>query len=200
MKHTKLTKTACTLDTFAKVFHGIASAVAVVLIVFAILVILFGEKMYQTDSVSLDLDYLKLYLSDEYQVITDTLKIYTILGLLVSSALCVAACYATRHLRAVLAPMKDARPFEEDAPAHLRKIAWTVLGGGAVIQLAGIAERMLMANAYSIKKILTSPAIREIEYVYTMDFGFVFVFVVIMFLSYIFAYGHALQQESDETL
>lgn len=96
--------------------------------------------------------------------------------------------------------MKEGRPFEADIPANLKKLAWTVFVIGAVTQIAGIAERIILANAYPIEQILSSSTIAKIEYSYTIDFNFVLISCIILFLSYIFAYGQELQKESDETL
>ena len=63
MENKKLMNTANTLDTIAKVCSGIMRVVGVILIVFAILVLLLGEKMYDMSTISLDLDFVKLYLS-----------------------------------------------------------------------------------------------------------------------------------------
>jgi len=47
--------------------------------------------------------------------------------------------------------MKEGRPFEADIPANLKKLAWTVFVIGAVTQIAEIAERIILANAYHFK-------------------------------------------------
>ena len=200
MENKKLMNTANSLVTIAKVCSGIMRVVGVILIVFAILVLLLGEKMYDMSTISLDLDFVKLYLSEGYRQVTGWVQVYTVLGLLVASVVCFAACYGLKHLRKILAPMKIGRPFEEEIPVSLRKIAWVVLGSGVVVQIAGIIERVLLTKIYPMEQIFASDAIEKIVYVNMVDFTFVLIFGILMLLSYIFAYGRTLQKESDETL
>lgn len=200
MENKKLMNTANTLDTIAKICGGIMRVVGVILIIFAILVLVLGEKMYDISTISLDLDFVKLYLSEEYGEINGLVQVYTVLGLLVVSVVCFAACYGIKHLRKILAPMKNGRPFEEEIPVSLKKIAWVVLVSGAVIQVVGLVERVLLTKIYPIEQILASDAIERIEFVNVVDFTFVLIFGILMLLSYVFAYGQTLQKESDETL
>ena len=53
-----------------------------------------------------------------------------------------------------------------------------------------------------MKKIMifASAVIAKTEFVLTMNFDFVLLACVIFLLSYVFTYGQALQQDSDETL
>ena len=200
MEEKKLMKTANILDTIAKVCAGILRAVGVVLIVFAILVLVLGEKMYDVSTLSLNLAFVKLYLAEGYGQVTGLVQVYTVLGLLVGSVVCFAACYGLKYLRKILAPMKVGRPFEAETPACFKKIAWVVLGSGAAVQIIGLIERVLLTKIYPMEQIFASEAIEKIEYVNTVDFTFVLVFGILMLLSYIFAYGQTLQKESDETL
>lgn len=200
MKSQKMLRTARNLDTLVRVGGGIARAAAIVCGIFAVLVLVLGEKMYQIGSLSVDLDFITLYLAEEYQTVTQPLILYTIVGLLIAAVLCVVIWRASVVLRRILAPMKEGRPFESDTPANLRKIAWLTLIGGALTQIAGIAERMILTKAFFIEELLSSPAISGIEYNYTLDLNFVLISCVILFLSYIFSYGQQLQQEADETL
>ena len=52
----------------------------------------------------------------------------------------------------------------------------------------------------AVGELFASAAVSKTEFVFTMNFGFVLIACIIFFLSYIFSYGQALQQESDETL
>ena len=200
MENKKLMNTANTLEVIAKVCAGILRVVGVVLIVFAILVLVLGEKMYDSSTISLDLDFVKLYLSEEYGQVTGLMQVYTVLGLLTVSVVCFAACYGLKYLRKILASMKVCRPFEAEIPACLQKIAWVVLGCGALVQVVGVIESVLLVKIYPLEQILVSDAIEKIEYVNVVDFTFVIIFAILMLLSYIFAYGQTLQRESDETL
>lgn len=200
MKNEKIMKTAKNLDKFVKFAGGISQTLGIVFLVFAVLVLIFGDAMFDVGSLTLELAYIKFYLADELQTVTGMMKVYTVVGLIAASLICFMADYACKILRRILEPMKESRPFEADIPQNLKKIAWIVLAGGAIVQIIGIAERIFMIQAFPMEKIFSSEAITGIEYVFTIDFGFVLVFCIILFLSYIFSYGQALQQESDETL
>jgi hypothetical protein len=160
---------------------------------------IFKEKMV-VGTFTLDLDFVKLHLSGEYGSVTG-LIVNHIDMILISGCLgCIAIRYGLKVLRSILAPMKEGRPFDGEVPAGLRKLAWIILVGGGLIQLLGIAGRILLVNALPMDVIFSSPAIESVEYVFTMNFGFVWVFCLIRFLAQIFAYGAQLQLESDETL
>lgn len=200
MENKKMITAAKNLDIFAKVGSGMFKAASLVSFIFAVLVLIFGARMVEAGSLTLDLDFLKIHLADEFQLITAAMKNYIVVGLLIIGILCWTVGYAFGLVRKILAPMKEGRPFEDHIPESLRKIAWVALAGGAATQILGIAERMLATQAYPMEEIFSSDAITQLEYVYTVDFNFVWVACVILFLSYIFSYGQSLQQESDETL
>lgn len=200
MENAKLIKTAKTLDTLVKVAAGFMRAFAIVCAVFAVLVLILGEKMFEVGSLSLDVGFVKLALAQEYQVVTASLKAYAIIALCMSGVVCAAIARALGYLRAILSPMKEGRPFEESVPLNLRKIAWITLCSGALMQFVAIVEQLILTKAYPMEQIFSSAAIAGVEYTYVADFSFVWMFVVMMFLSYVFAYGQKLQRESDETL
>lgn len=200
MKQDKMVKAAGSLDTFAKVAGEIFKAFGIVCIVFTVLVAVFGEKVYVPGTVSLDLDYVKIHLAEEYQVVTDLMKVYTILGLMAGCGLFFLLQHVMGLARGLLAPMKEGRPFEASAPENLRKIALWVIIGGAALQVVGIVERVILVKAFPMDAIFASAAVGKVEYVFGMDFGFLVLGAVILLLSYVFSYGRELQRLSDETL
>jgi len=200
MNDTKLRNAAKNWDAVTKVCCGIFRAAGIVCFVFAILVLIFGNRMYEAGSFTLDLDFIKLYLAEEYQTANELIRVFTVIALIAVGIICMITTYGIRQIRDILAPMKEGRPFEENIPGKLRNIAWTILSGGIILQIVGFVERMILTKAYPMEEIFSSSAIDRIEYSYTVDFSFVFVVCVVLFLSYIFSYGQKLQQESDETL
>lgn len=200
MKNQKLINAAKNWDTIVKFFGTFMKVMGIIFSVFALLVLIFGEKMYEAGSISLDFDFIKLYLAEEYQTVNGLMKIHTIIGLLVGSLISFAIYFASKLLRNILNSMKEGRPFEANIPANLKKLAWTVLIVGAITQIAGIIERIILVKAYPIEQFFSSSAIAKIEYSYAIDFNFVFLASILLFLSHIFAYGQELQKESDETL
>ena len=200
MDNTKITRTAGVLDTLTKTVSGFLSAGGIVCAVFAVLVLIFGSRMFAAGSLTLELDFLKFHLSAEYQEITAALKLYVMAGLLAAGTLCFTAAFALTLFRRILAPMKEGRPFEAGVSENLKKAARVILIGGAAAEIFGLLEGILLTNAYPMDEIFSSAAITETEYVFSLDLSFVLVAGVVLFLSYIFRYGQTLQQESDETL
>ena len=200
MENKKMKNLASTLDTIVKVVGSIFFAVSIVCGVMAVLVAIFGEKMFAEGELSLSLGFVKLYATEALEVKTGFMNAYVIVGLITVAIVCVAVHLASKLTRSVLEPIKEGRPFEAQVPEKLRKLAWVVLGCGALIQIAGIVESALLVYAYDLNNVVNPLYISKVEFDYSVDFGFVLVFAIIMFLSYIFSYGQQLQQESDETL
>lgn len=200
MENNKMITTAKHLDRFTKVVGEIFRAFSIVCAVFVVLVLIFGESMFMQGSLSLDLDFIKIHLSEDYQIITNMMKTYTVVSLVSAGILCLMVHYASKLVRRILEPMKEGRPFESHIPATFKKVAWLVLIGGALTQILGIVARILITNAYPMAEIFSSAAVAKLEYVYNMDFTFVLIAGILLFLSYIFSYGQALQKEADETL
>lgn len=200
MERDKLMKLAKVLDTVANVGMKVFRVVAVVCGVFAVLLMVFGERMIEPASFVLELDFVKFRLADRYQTVTPLMKLYTVLGILSAGAVCVGFAYGLQVLRRILLPMKEGRPFEHNVPACLRRMAVTVLVVGIFSQMAAIAERIVLMLALPMDEIFQSAAIRGLEFSFRMDYGFVLLFVVLLLLSHVFAYGQELQKQSDETL
>ena len=199
MSNKKMITTARNLDTILKIVEGFMMAFAIVFAVFVVLMKIFKEKMV-TGTFSLDLSFVKLYLSEDYGNITDTLLNHFDLLLITGCVGCIAIRYALKVLRSILAPMKEGRPFDTEVSAGLRKLAWVILVGGGLVQAVSIVGGMLLAKNLPMDVIFSSPAIESVEYVFTMKFDFVWMFIGVMLLARIFEYGQQLQQESDETL
>lgn len=200
MKHEKLMKTARILDKIAKIAAGFMSAFVIVLIVFAVLVLIFGDRMFVPDTLSLELGHVQLYMTDAFPGDMTAIKVYAIIGLTAGSVLCAFVRLILAKVRSILAPMKEGRPFEANIPEDLRRIAWLSLASGLLVQLVSVAERICFAKAFPLEQIVSPEAVSRIEYFNVIDLNFVWVFFIILFLSYIFRYGQMLQQEADETL
>lgn len=196
----KLMSTAKTGDTVAKIVGAVLQVFAIIFAIFAVLVLILGEKMFEAGSLSLDLDFIKLHLSSQYQTVTGMMKLYTAASLVAAAVSFAVVSWGCVLLRKILAPMKEGRPFDSEVPGILKQAAWVVLVGGGVVQLLGVAGRFFATKAYPLDMVFTSAAIRDWEVNITVDWTFVQIFFVLMLLSHVFSYGVRLQQESDETL
>lgn len=200
MQIEKMKSTAKFMNTGAKVVGGIFGAAAIVCAVFAVLVAVLGQQMFEAGSFTMELGYITLHLAQDFPADMEMMKWFACVGLVGIAVICFLVKRVCVHLRTILTPMEEGRPFEPSAPSSLRKIAWITLIGGAVFQILAIAEGFTLTKVYPMDAIFGSDAIERIEYTFSLDFGFVWIACLILFLSYIFSYGQRLQQESDETL
>ena len=200
MNNEKMMKGANVLDKIVKIAGGIAGAMIWVFAIFAVLVIVVGDKVFATGSLTLELGFIKVLLADEYQSVTPVVRAY-VASILVSGAVYAFAIrYLTGIVRGILAPMKEGRPFEAGVCASMKKIAYWIFIAGGVSQVLGAVGSVLMTRAFPIDAVFSSEAVKGVEYVYVFDFSFVLAGFVVLFLSWVCAYGQALQQEADETL
>lgn len=198
--NTTLSKSAHSVDRIVKICNGIFKAFVIVLLIFSILVLLLGEKIFAAGSLTAELGFVKLYLAPEYQGITAMVKIYTVVSLLCGCVGCAMLAYICSLLRQILAPMKEGRPFEKRVCTDMRKIAWAILIGGGINEILKLIEQVFVIKALPMDRLFSAEAVASKEYMFEIDGGFVILFFVILFLSYIFSYGQSLQQEADETI
>lgn len=200
MNNHKMTRAAGTLDILANVGGKLTAVVGAVCIVIAVLTLAFGSRMLSDAELTLDLDFIKFHLSDSAPVDEKMLKLYMVAGTLGGSVVCFLVYYVSKLLREILAPMKQGRPFEQGISGQLKKVGRAILLGGFFSELIGVVARFLLIRAFSVDELFASAAIAKTEYVFTIDLSFALIACVVFFLSYIFTYGQALQEESDETL
>ena len=196
----KLTKAAGVMDLIVKVCAGIFKALVIVTLIFAVLILIFGAQMFSQGSITVELGFVKLYLSDAYQDVTPLVKAYAIVSLLCGCVGSATLAFICSLLRQILAPMKEGRPFEKRVSADMRKIAWAVLIGGGINEVLKLIEQVFVIKALPLEQLFSSSVVASREYMFQLDGGFVLIFFVILFLSYIFSYGQSLQQEADETI
>ena len=117
------------------------------------------------------------------------------------SLLCmVPAHFSVTTIRAILAPMKEGKPFHNAVSPNLRKLAGCACFLGIGMNLLEIISSILLIKAYDLNLLLVSERVPQVEFSFTFDLGFLVVSAVLMLLSYIFRYGEELQALSDETL
>lgn len=200
MKETKMIKYANVLDMIAKVVDIIFRCSAVFLFIITC-VFLFGfDKIRGQIENTVELGPLKIFLSDSAGADGGLMKSHYILMLVTGIVLCVTVSVCIRFIRQVLSPMKEGRPFTPESVSSLKKTAWTVLIGGGISQVMNFIMVAILRASYPFDKILSGQGIDSYQLSYHLDIGFILLFFIILSLSYIFAYGQQLQQESDETL
>ena len=196
----KMLKTASVLDKITKILGGIARVCGFVCLVFVVLVLVLGEAVFVPSSNVLELGFVEFQLSTDYQSISPAVKTYTVISLLIASVSCFIFYFIMKYLRAVLSSVKEGRPFEKAVCDSFRKLGILSLAGGLVYELSSWGQQLMLLNAYPMDEIFASPAITGMQINFIMDPGFILISLVFFLLSWIFAYGNELQQQSDETL
>ena len=100
------------------------------------------------------------------------------------------SCYSIRVLLTVFRPMSLGKPFDATVSGAMKKLACLVLVIGFVNLLGQAVTEWVSWRAL--------PGVGLVSHTY--DASFLVWFVVIRLFGYIFEYGEALQQLSDETL
>ena len=196
----KMVKTAAVLDKITKILGGIARVCGFVCLVFVVLVLILGEKMFAPGTNVLELGFVEFQLSADFQVITPAVKSFTVISLVIAAVSCFIFYFIMKYLRAVLSSVKDGRPFEKAVCDSFRKLGILTLAGGLVSELFQWVQQLLLLRAYPMDEIFASPAITGMEINFIMDPGFILISLVFFLLSWIFSYGSELQRQSDETL
>ena len=200
MPNSKMMKTAAVLDRIAKILGGVARVCGFVCLVFVVLVLVLGEKIFVPGSNVLELGFVEFALSADYQTISPAVRAYTAVSLVIASINCFIFFFIMKHLRAVLSAVKEGKPFEQSVSANFRSLGILSLIGGLVTELFKWAQQLLLIKAYPLDEIFSSPAITGMEINFIMGTEFILVALVFFLLSWIFAYGSELQRQSDETL
>ena len=196
----KMVKTAAVLDKITKILGGIARVCGFVCLVFVVLVLILGEKMFAPGTNVLELGFVEFQLSADFQVITPAVKSFTVISLVIAAVSCFIFYFIMKYLRAVLSSVKEGRPFEKAVCDSFRKLGILTLAGGLVSELFQWVQQLLLLRAYPMDEIFASPAITGMEINFIMDPGFILISLVFFLLSWIFSYGSELQRQSDETL
>jgi len=200
MENSKMVKTASILDKIAKILGGIALVCGFVCLVFVPLVIFLGEQVFVPGSNVLELGFIEFKLSADFQAITPGVITFTTVSLVIAATSCFIFYFIAKFFRAVLLSVKEGRPFEKAVVISFRRLGFLSLAGGLVSELLKWGQQLLLLKAYPMDEIFSSPAITGMEVNFIMDMGFVVIALVFFLLSWIFAYGHELQKQSDETL
>jgi len=147
----------------------------------------------------IDIGPVSLTLAPEHTPDTAQVLIYIWLCTAVWVLFAGAVYTALRYVRQMLEPIANGQPFDRQVSDSLKNLAYTSLVLGAVDNLGNLMET-LSVSFFGLNKLLTGSAITAVTTEFSFDLTFVIGFFILMLLSYIFSYGAALQQLSDETL
>lgn len=201
MENTKMRKSAAVVDRVLKIVQGFMTAGVIVCAIFIPLTLIFGQKVVaNADSVSMG--GVQLHLIGDPAVYLDLANLkFSIVAMLVAAIFTLAASwYCLRVLRRILVPMKEGQPFAKGISGQVRKLGWTVLVAGGIAEISRAVGAVLEMRAYQVETLMDSSVVADVTANYQISLWFVVTALILFFLSYVFRYGEALQQESDETL
>lgn len=201
MEVKKLIKSASVMDRILKILQGFLIAGMIVSAVFIPLTAILGEKII-ADASSLNFGNLTVrFAGDPASYLNyDSVKLSIILTLIAALLACAAGWYCLRVLRQILSPMKEGRPFENGIAARVRKLAWTVLIGGGIVEFCHQLSTIFNFKAYRLEELFQNQNVAEVSTNLSLRLWFVGGALLLFFLSYVFRRGEDLQKESDETL
>lgn len=200
MKNEKLIKTAKSLDSWVKFGYWMFLVAGIFFAVMLPVLLLQQNWLYQSASWNLSLRFVNIQLSESLQVDSAMVKLQLSIGFGFCVALFFLLAYVCKLLRRILEPMKEGKPFEAGIADKFRRLAWVTTISSVVFLVAGLAAQFLIGAAYPWERIFAPDAVAKIEISPNLSLGLLFIPAFLFFLSYIFRYGEALQQESDETL
>lgn len=199
MNSPQIIKSSKVIDRILRILQGFMIAFAAVSLIFIVLSFAVGEKIVRDASV-MELGNLSLCLSKDAIPDYAALRRGIVFDLAAVIIMVTAGWYLLYVIRQILEPMKCGRPFECGVSSKVRRLAWTVLFGGAVIELCRVLGVIAELKAYDMSILLNSAAVQKYSYNYVFDVSFVFAAGILFFLALVFRYGEGLQQEADETL
>lgn len=187
------------IDRILRILQGSMIAFAIVSAIFIVLSFTAGEKIIQ-DASGIRLGNLSLTISENAMPDFPVLRNGIVVSRLTIIVIAAAGWYLLHVIRRILEPMKDGRPFENGVSSNIRRLAWTTLIGGAVIEICRVSGTVAELNAYDLSILLNPEIVLKYSFNYSFDTSFIVIAVILFFLSLVFRFGEDLQQESDETL
>lgn len=176
--------------------------VGIALILIGIVAVFFVPKdSYMSQSTTLTLGNIALELNERL-LPNQQIQVWRIaVGLLAAALIVAVTYYGFRIVKSILSPMKEGRPFDENASTSIRKLGTLVFWGGLVSQVAEyVTETMLVQKYVNLIDLFKEGIVNKITVNYTFSLTFMFIAFILYLLSYVFEYGQELQRESDETL
>ena len=104
------------------------------------------------------------------------------------------------YVREILQPMKDEKPFDTIVSTNLKKLARLSINLGVFYNIIILSEQIMTVFVYDLPGLLISEKITHVGGMFHVDLTFLVYWAILLLLSYVFHYGEALQQLSDETL
>ena len=196
----KMINSAKFFHTLVKVLHGISNAAAWVCGVVAVLVWFLPKSAFLGGEETLSFGPLTITRVTDGVLAPEWVRLEIFEIMLLACVALVFACFVLRVVRRILEPMSLGQPFKENVADDIKKLAWTCLIGGAVVELAKAVGFLLIWGQRDPMDYFNPALVADVRLDYTISTWFVWVFALLMLMSHVFRYGQQLQQLSDETL
>ena len=200
-----LSATARKLDKVFEIAHivlgalMIASVVGIALIAAAYL---FGwdPDVIGSGYASFEVGFLELEIAEEFAPDKWMILAQVAITLAVTGRLLYDGRRGVVCIREILGPMAEGKPFDSIVSSNLKKLAHLSIRLGILWNVIILAEQVMAVFVYDLPSYLISEKIIHVSGMLEVDLTFLIYWAILMLLSYVFRYGQALQDLSDETL
>lgn len=196
----KMINSANFFHTLVKVMRGIFNAAAWICGVVAVLVWFLPESAFTGGEETLSFGPVTITRITDGVLAPEWVRLQIFEIVLLACATLVFVYFVLRILQRILEPMSQGQPFRENVADDIKKLAWTCLIGGFVVEIAKTVSFALSLGQQDLMVYFNPERVAKVELEYTFDTWFIWVFALLMLMSHVFRYGQQLQQLSDETL
>ena len=177
---------AAAFDKFLKVMQIVLLAGAIAVLLLIPLALILGDDLVADTSV-LALGNIELRLAGRTGLYLNEsrLKLSLVMQFVTALAYLASSWYALRVMRQMLAPLIAGEPFRP-ASGQLQNLAWTVLIGGGVAEIAHAIGQVAAVRTYRLDSIFKMPPVAALNNLYDLHLWFVGVALALFFLAYVF--------------
>ena len=200
-----LSNTAKKLDKVFEIVHIVFGALAIACIVGVALIAVayilkLDPTMIGTGYENFDVGFLELTVAETYAPDKWLVLLQAAITLLVSCRLMYDGRRGVGYIREILLPMKEEKPFDSVVSTNLKKLAKLSINLGILYNIIILSEQIMTVFVFDLPSLLVGEKITHVSGMFNVDLTFVIYWAILLLLSYVFRYGEALQQLSDETL
>lgn len=201
----KLMVSARRMDTFLKIVAGMLMAAVITCLIMDGIVLVgdalnLDPEMVGTGYYGVDMGVFSFDVVPENSPQPwDSLRQEAVV-LLMAAVACFVARLAVKSIRTLLAPMKEGKPFHQEAGRQLQRLGWYTIALGVWIEVTRLVNQLTLSALWKLPELLTSEKITGVHINYGINLTFLLVAAVLFLLARVFRYGAELQMLSDETL
>lgn len=196
----KMIKTAKNLHLMAKAAQWICLIAAILLPPAAFALRLMPKHLFAGYGYYLNVGNFNLELCLDGVAPAEETRKSLIIGLLFAALILFLAWLTLRIIVRMLEPMTQGRPFTREVSDSLNRLSWIALIGGGIYEIGSVVIQAIQYSGINLYMLFDSAAIGSFTVEFRIDCWFLLLFLLLRLMSYVFRYGEALQQLSDETL